>query len=285
MNDYRESINRQYGGDGDLCGRLLDAISKAGAPIDELKPEDLLWFDQLHAGGADSTRELANMAGLSRGMVVLDAGSGVGGTSRILSMEYGCQVIGVDIAAEHVKAARMLTELVGLSAQVAFREGDVTQLDFEDNVFDVVWTQSAIMNIECTIGFLRETRRVLRPGGVLALEATLAGSRDETRFPVMWADNQSVSFMVTADSLRQMLCDEGFVEVAWRDTTRERIERIRMQAEGTGDAHPLRSVFQVIQPRLIEKIRNTAFGFEDGTYSAAFGVYRNYTESPEAADR
>lgn len=285
MNDYRESINRQYGGDGDLCGRILDAISKADARIDGLKPEDLLWFDQLHAGGADSTRELASMAGLSSDTVVLDAGSGVGGTSRILSTEYGCHVIGVDIAAEHVKAARMLTELVGLTAQVAFREGDVTQLDFEDKAFDVVWTQSAIMNIECTIEFLREIRRVLRPGGVLALEATLKGSRDETRFPVMWADDQSVSFMVTADSLRQMLCDEGFVEVAWRDTTTERIERRRKQFEGTGNAPPLRSVFQVIQPRLIEKIRNTTLGFEDGTYTGALAVYRNCTESPEAADR
>lgn len=94
MNKYRESINRQYGSKN-LNVRLIEAIRKAGTKVDKLTLSDLFWFDQHHAGGVDSTRALASMAGLKTGMEVLDVGSGVGGSSRILAAEYGCRVTGL----------------------------------------------------------------------------------------------------------------------------------------------------------------------------------------------
>ncbi len=274
MTDYRESINRQYGG-SELDARIVDAISNAGVSVHALTRDDLSWFDQLHAGGIDSTRVLAKMARLAPGMKVLDVGSGVGGPSRTLAAEFGCRVVGVDIAAEYVKAAKMLTTMVGQSSDVTIQEGNALDLDFDESSFDAVWTQSAIMNIENTRGFIEEIHRVLRPNGIFAVEAVVKGSGEETRFPVLWANSPSVSFLTTDDYLRQMMSEVGFDEVVWRDVTQQRIEsRRRAQSAPADESHPLRQVFNIIQPRLAEKARNTSLGFEDGTYRGIYGVYR-----------
>ncbi len=84
MDDYPKSINRQYGQRG-LSIQILEAINESGTAEGALTLEDLAWFDQLHSGGINSTRKLANIAGLTPGMEVLDIGCGIGGPVRTLA--------------------------------------------------------------------------------------------------------------------------------------------------------------------------------------------------------
>lgn len=272
MADYPASINQQYGR-AELNARIIDAFKSEGIDIDALTLDDLSRFDELHSGGRDATRVLADLAGRKPGMGVLDIGSGIGGPARTLATEFGCQVIGLDITEEYVKAAQMLTDKVGLSETVTFREGDALDLEFGEGAFDAVWTQSAIMNIENKDRVFQEAHRVLRCNGILALEAFMAGPKEETQFPVFWADSPAVSFLSTSDSFRQMMAETGFNELVWNDVTQLAIERLRRQQAAPGDAAPPLGL-HILYSDVPRKAANTLLGLENGTYVAIYAVYK-----------
>lgn len=203
----------------DLGDVILAALEKADKDLTRLTPEDLAPIDQFHIRGRTATLELARAAGLHAAMHVLDVGSGVGGTSRCLAKAFGCRVTGIDLTDEYCQAAAMLTARTGLAHLVDYRQGDATQLPFDDQAFDVVWTEHVAMNIPDKVRLYRELHRVLKPGGTLAIYDVLAGPSGPVLFPVPWARTPDTSFLATPEALRTLLEDTGFTVTDWSDTT------------------------------------------------------------------
>lgn len=219
-NGINEAIKTHYGR-SDLADVILAALEEAGADIQQLSLEELAPIDEFHIRGRAATLELAQAAGLRSTKRVLDIGSGIGGTSRCLAKEFGCRVTGIDLTDEYCQVASMLTAKVGLDGLVDYRQGDATNLPFEDNEFDVVWTEHVAMNIPDKRQFYSEMYRVLRPGGTLAIYDVLAGASGPVLFPVPWACTPDTSFLVSPDELRHLLRDSGFTVSDWKDTTAE----------------------------------------------------------------
>ena len=203
----------------DLGEVILAALAKAGKDVDRLTPEDLAPIDQFHIRGRMATLELARAAGLDAAKHVLDVGSGVGGTSRCLAKEFGCRVTGIDLTEEYCRAATMLTDKIGLAHLVDFRQGDATALPFDDQTFDVVWTEHVAMNIPDKTRLYKEMHRVLKPGGTLAIYDVLAGPSGPVLFPVPWTRTSDTSFLVQPDELRKLLTEADFTVTDWSDTT------------------------------------------------------------------
>lgn len=203
----------------DLGEVILAALEKAGKDVNRLMPEDLAPIDQFHIRGRTATLELARAAGLHSAKYVLDVGSGVGGTSRCLAKEFGCRVTGIDLTDEYCRAAKMLTAKTGLAHLVDYRQGDATKLPFDDQAFDVVWTEHVAMNIPDKTRLYKEIHRVLKPGGTLAIYDVLAGPSGPVLFPVPWARTPDTSFLVQPNELRKLLEGTGFTITDWSDTT------------------------------------------------------------------
>jgi len=203
----------------DLGDVILAALEKAGKDVNRLTPEDLAPIDAFHIRGQAATLELARAAGLDATKRVLDVGSGVGGTSRCLAKEFGCRVTGLDLTDEYCRAAEMLSAKIGLAHLVDYRQGDATDLPFDDQAFDVVWTEHAAMNISDKPRLYKEMHRVLKPGGTLAIYDVLAGSSGPVLFPVPWARTPETSFLVEPNELRMLLEEAGFTVSDWSDTT------------------------------------------------------------------
>jgi SAM-dependent methyltransferase len=203
----------------DLGEVILAALEKAGKNLNRLTPEDLAPIDQFHIRGRTATLELARAAGLDSAKYVLDVGSGVGGTSRCLAKEFGCRVTGIDLTDEYCRAATMLSARIGLAHLVDFRQGDATELPFDDQTFDVVWTEHVAMNIPDKARLYKEMHRVLKPGGTLAIYDVLAGPTGPVLFPVPWARTPDTSFLVQPNELRKLLEGAGFTVTDWSDTT------------------------------------------------------------------
>jgi len=129
----------------DLGEAILAALRAAGKDIDHLTPDDLAPVDEFHGGQRPATVRLAELVGFVGSERVLDVGSGLGGPSRYLAWRYGCRVSGVDLTAEFVRVAEMLTRLTGFVGRVDYRQGDALDLPFESESFDVVWSQNAAM--------------------------------------------------------------------------------------------------------------------------------------------
>jgi MPBQ/MSBQ methyltransferase len=200
-----------------LLDGLLAALRAAGLDPNSLQLADLAPLDQFHSRGRTATRELASRAALQPADRVLDLGGGLGGAARTLAAEFGCTVLVHDLTLPYVQAGAALTHLTGLSERVSFRHGDALALPDPDGAFDVVWSQHSTMNIADKARLCAEARRVLRPGGRLALHEVAAGPGGPPHFPLPWAAGPAGSHLLPAGDMRAFIARAGFVETAWVD--------------------------------------------------------------------
>lgn len=204
---------------GGLGVAILEALRGGGKDPAALTPDDLAPVDQFHIGGKAATLDLGRLAGLRAGQRVLDLGGGLGGPARTLAHEFGCRVTVADLTEAYCRVGGMLTARSGLSRHVGFVVADALDLPFGDDGFDVVWTQHSSMNVEDKDRLYGEARRVLRPGGRLALHEVMTGRHIPVRFPVPWATDQTLSFLRPPAAVRELLTGDAFAELAWRDVT------------------------------------------------------------------
>jgi ubiquinone/menaquinone biosynthesis C-methylase UbiE len=220
---------------------ILAALKAAGKDLNHLTPDDLAPVDEFHSGGRNATVRLAQLAHINRSDRVLDVGCGIGGPSRYLASNFGCQVTGLDFTAEFIALAAMLAQRTRLADKVTYRQGDALDLPFADASFDVVWSQNAAMNIADRYRLYGEMRRVLVAGGRLALQEIAAGTGGEPYYPAPWANDKSISFLSTPQATRAALERIGFRVIAWQDTTAEALEQqvARSKALESGSLPPL----------------------------------------------
>lgn len=249
---------------GDLATAIFDALTAAGIDPVKLRPEDLSPVDEFHIRGRHATLELARSARLNETMHILDVGSGVGGPSRCLAMEFGCRVTGLDLTAEYCRVARILADRLGIGNLVSYKQGDALDMPFDDDSFDVVWTQHTAMNISDKPKLYAEIGRILKPGGKLAIYDVLVGNGGPVRFPVPWAREPSISFLVSPEEMRMLLREEGFEILSWRDTTglgREWFRAVRQKRQDRGP-YPL-GIHLLLGPDFQDMTRNLVRNLEE----------------------
>ena len=224
MTDSTSSILGHYGSDA-LVDRIMHTLAAAG--YDTAKPtvEMLNMIDQLHTGGLNATKAQAELAGVAKDVRVLDAGCGIGGSSRYLAHTYGCRVEAIDLTPQYVEAAMRLNELCGLGERIAVRAGSVTDLPYADQSFDLVWCQNVTMNVEDKRRMFSEAYRVLAPGGRFMFSHFARGPGGEPYYPLPWAKEPSYSFLGAPEEILKCLSEMGF----------EIIEN-RMESGGSGSA-------------------------------------------------
>jgi ubiquinone/menaquinone biosynthesis C-methylase UbiE len=237
----------------------LDALAAAGKDIDALTVEDLAPMDQFHGGGKQATERLARLAGLKPETRVLDVGGGLGGPARTLAAQFGCRVTVVDLTESYVLAGEQLTRQLSLQDRVTHRLGHALELAAEDAAFDVVWTQNSGMNVPEKGRLYAGFQRVLRAGGLLALQEPMAGPVQPPIYPVMWARDAAGSFLRTPAEMRTAIERAGFVVRAWDDLTLE------MAAQGTVTLTPELSIQRLVMgDRLVVISRNGDRNREEG---------------------
>ena len=113
---------------------------------------------------------------LSPGLHLLDFGCGPGNISVGLAKAIAPgEMHGVDMNESLIEMARSLAAKQGQDNAV-FHVGDVTDLQFEDNFFDVAHCRSVLMHVPDTAAALSEVKRVLKPGGILACREMICES-------------------------------------------------------------------------------------------------------------
>jgi 2-polyprenyl-6-hydroxyphenyl methylase/3-demethylubiquinone-9 3-methyltransferase len=146
------------------------------------------------AVAADDVRLRALRVGLEPlpGRRVLDLGCGKGRFARRLA-EAGAEVVGLDLS------AAMLAEATGVGRV----RGSARRLPFAAATFDAVVAVEVFEHLAAVEPALAEARRVLRPGGVLAIVDKNAGALDAARpwlpkLLVKWIDERRGRWMYPA---------------------------------------------------------------------------------------
>jgi SAM-dependent methyltransferase len=106
--------------------------------------------------------------GLRPGLRLLDVGCGTGDYLRVMApLVAPGQAIGIDLSAELVKRAELLSR--GEQPNMAFQVADVYDLPFADASFERVTATQVMVHLSYPWTAIRELRRVLVPGGRLAI--------------------------------------------------------------------------------------------------------------------
>ncbi|MGH9317424.1 MAG: class I SAM-dependent methyltransferase [Thermoanaerobaculia bacterium] len=107
---------------------------------------------------------------------ILDCGCGPGSiTVGLAQWAPDGETVGIDLGAEQLDGARALARELGVK-NVAFRQGSIFDLPFADDSFDVVFSQTVLFHVSDPEKALAEIKRVLRPGGLVALRDAINGS-------------------------------------------------------------------------------------------------------------
>lgn len=216
-----DAVANHYAGSDDLATAIAARLQDAGKDIAALTTADLATVDEFHIRGRSATLELGTALGLDPASHVLDIGSGLGGPARTLAEAFGCRVTGIDLTDEFCRTAATLSGWVGLSDRVAFRQGDATSLPFPDGQFDAAVTIHVAMNIAAKDRMYAEARRILKPGGRLAVYDVLQGEGGDIHYPVPWARDPSISHLATPDAMVSLLTEAGLEVTEVRDSTAE----------------------------------------------------------------
>jgi SAM-dependent methyltransferase len=146
---------------------------------------------------------------------VLDLGCAAGAVSHFLST-LGCETVGVDAEPRAIDKARELFP------DLQFQLANVVRLPFEEASFDKAVAADLVEHLddETFATMLRETRRVLRPGGTLSIYTPNPKhpiERLKSRNLIL-AENRTHIGLRTADQLEAALRRAGFeVDVVdWR---------------------------------------------------------------------
>lgn len=257
-------VAAHYGKTG-LMEAIIAGLAKLGVDPEKPSVEDLAPVDEFHTAGRKATLKVFEMITIDPGMHVLDAGCGIGGTSRHLAARHGCRVTGLDLTPDYIEVARALTDKVALDDRCAFEVGSVLDMPFGDQTFDAAMTFHVAMNIEDRARFYRECRRVLKPGARFCLFDVMKGPEAGMIYPVPWAETEATSFLKSADETEALLKQAGF-EVTDRSNLRDfAIDFFRdvfAKAAAMGGPPPL-GLHLLTGVNTPEKFRNYAQALDD----------------------
>lgn len=223
MNSFLSPVEQHYT-QGNIYETIIAHLQKDGIDTANITRKELGGIDEFHIRGQEMTRELAQEAGLQPGMRVLDAGCGLGGPCRLMADEFGCITTGIDITAEYIETAKRLSQLTGLQQGTNFVHGSATELPFDNESFDIAWTQHVQMNIADKKKFYAELSRVLVNGGQFLYYDIFSTGNGPIYFPVPWAATASLSHLITTSELASILNEAGLNLIKTTDQTQKSID-------------------------------------------------------------
>lgn len=233
--ESERAVAELWGGRISDFDTVMARLREDGVDTSSLTVVDVNKVDLMHMGGAESTDELTERAGIIGGMEILDAGCGIGGTSRRIAYRTGAKVTGLDLTPSAVETGNRLSAHLGVDDRVSAVQGSVTDMPFDDGRFDVVIVQHCAMQVEEKDLLFGEVTRVLKPGGLLAMHDWFAGQVAPPHYPLPWADGPETSFLESLDDAigrlkAHGLSPEPFIDlkgsgVEWLTRSRSEIDR------------------------------------------------------------
>ncbi len=171
---------------------------------------------------------LAERAQLAAGQCIVDAGFGFADQDILWAQRYGVDIVGFNITARQVDIARERVANAGLAARVDLRCASALETDLAAASVDRVLALESAFHFPSREAFFAEARRVLVPGGILAIADICAAKQRSSR----WIDRLNTyvarqSWQIPrgndydAHAYAERLTAAGFIDVSIESITDE----------------------------------------------------------------
>jgi SAM-dependent methyltransferase len=186
-------------------------------------------FHGLDRWGGPSLRVLERMTAhgdFRKYVFVLDAGGGLGGVARWLTVTYGCRVLVLDVVPRLLATGRRLSKRARLDGRISALAGSFEAIPVRDGVFTQIWSVEALHHARDRARALAELFRVLRPGSTLAFQEIVRRSTCVPMIGGAWRHGTIEEYVTDL-----VAC--GFTHIDCEDVTAERTDAsaVRRSAE------------------------------------------------------
>ncbi len=160
----------------------------------------------------NTTKIMAELAGVQPGTVMMDAGCGWGGTSLWLAKHQKVHVTGVNIASYQVRECRHKADRLGVSEHCQFVESDYCSTPFADESFEVIWSCESLCHAPDKSALYQEASRLLKPGGRLVIADYLRTARPVQNESLLqtWLNGWACTDIDTAEEHHHHAVQAGF---------------------------------------------------------------------------
>lgn len=144
--------------------------------------------DRQGPGGEMETKRALELCMLDRDvpLKIADIGCGTGASTLLLAKELEAKIIAVDFLQEFLDVLNTRATKAGLSDQISTICCSMENLPFEDEEFDIIWSEGAIYNMGFEEG-VQDWNRYLKAGGLLVVsEITWITSSRSTEIQTYW---------------------------------------------------------------------------------------------------
>lgn len=154
--EYKEHIRKQW--NNTPCGKVGDITYDLDyfLKVEENRYVENSWIASSYSFKSEEFK----------GISLLEVGFGQG-TDLVQFAKAGAKCTGIDYTPKHFELAQLNFQLRGLEADL--RLGDASNLPFEDNSFDRVYSTGVLHHTPDIEKCIDEVYRVLKPGGVFVM--------------------------------------------------------------------------------------------------------------------
>ncbi len=121
-------------------------------------------------GSSFETEQALNFMNISKEqkLKVADIGCGSGGQTLTLAKNIEGQITAVDLFSDFLDELNLKAEELGFPEKIKTVEKSMEDLPFDNDEFDIIWSEGAIYNIGFEAG-IKKWKNYLKSGGFLAV--------------------------------------------------------------------------------------------------------------------
>lgn len=129
------------------------------------------------------------------------------------------------------------------------------------------------MNIENKERLFSQIQRVLRPEGLLAVIMICAGLISPISFPVIRANNPTISFLLSPNELLQLIVNSGFKDISWKDDSKKILEGIQRMSSKPRSKKSRPFSLDLIVADPFKKWANIVRNLKEGRIAVIHGIF------------
>lgn len=139
---------------------------------------------------------------------VADMGCGTGAQTIVLAQNVNGQITAVDLFSEFLNELDQHSQKLGLNSKIFTKQESMDKLSFQDEEFDIIWSEGAIYNMGFENG-VKAWKNYLKSGGYLAVtEITWITNSRPSEIEAFWT--QHYPEIDLASNKIKLLEDNGY---------------------------------------------------------------------------